>query len=95
MDQIDFISDFFLQHHRTLQRSSFRQEWENIAGKIFRAVFDLPMQFNASKAKWGAAEAKHHFALLQYARIPVGNDVKKRLCNDDVSMYAHELGSPF
>lgn len=55
----------------------------------------MPMQFNASKAKWGAAEAKHDFALLQYARIPVGNDVKKRLCNDDVSMYAHELGSPF
>lgn len=42
------------------------------------------MQFNAWEAKWESKASRP----LQYAWIPVGNDVKKRLCNDDVSIYS-------
>lgn len=48
-------------------------------------VFDFPMQFRASKVnKGGSGEVKKFF---QYAQIPVGNDLEKRLCNDDVSVF--------
>lgn len=50
-----FCIQFFLQHHHALQcfPAFIRSEEKNLAGKTFRAVFDMPMQFNASKAKWG------------------------------------------
>lgn len=95
MDQIDFYFRFFCNITVRFQLfpSKAQDEKSLSVKKSYGRLFDLPMQFNASEAKWGGKAKQLSLAFLEYAWIPVGNDVKSAYAIM-MSAFIYQLGSP-